>query len=204
MLTAENRKKTITKTWTATLAGLSLLAISGLLLTGADGSHPPRYDAEGNLVQPQREAWREWVQVGTPLTPNSLNPPTAAFPEFHNVYMPPADVDHYRRTGEFREGTILIKELVTVGHEQALSGKGFFAGEFAGLEAAVKDTTRFPDEPGGWAYFTFSHEAPPYPRVAARQATASCNACHQAGTESGVAEDFVFLSYYPLLRAAHP
>jgi len=67
----------------------------------------------------------------------------------------------------------------------------------------VKDSKRYPEEPGGWAYFTFSHGAPPYPRTATRQATESCNGCHEAGTKAGDATDFVFSSYYPILRSAH-
>ena len=107
-------------------------------------------------------------------------------------------------TGEFRDGTILIKELVSVGSTKALSGNGFFEGDFIGLEATVKDSKRYPDEPGNWAYFTFSHAAPPYPKTAKQQPTGACNSCHAAGTAAGDAEDFVFVSYYPVLRAAKP
>jgi len=162
------------------------------------------FNAGGDLLQPEGYAWRTWVQVGTPVTPNSLNPPAAPFPEFHNVYMPRGDFEHYAKTGQFRDGTILIKELVSVGATSALSGKGFFMGEFVGLEATIKDSKRFPEEPGNWAYFTFSHEAPPYPASAKQQPTGACNACHQAGTQAGQAEDFVFTAYYPVLRAAKP
>jgi hypothetical protein len=114
--------------------------------------------------------------------------------------MPRGDFEHYAKTGQFRDGTILIKELVSVGATSALSGKGFFMGEFVGLEATIKDSKRFPEEPGNWAYFTCSHEAPPYPASAKQQPTGACNACHQAGQ----AEDFVLTAYYPVLRAAKP
>ncbi len=188
-------------TATATIA---CLAAGSFFLLGAHHETGIMYSTAGDLLQPKNYDWRSWVHVGTPLTPNSLNPPAAPFPEFHNVYMPPADFAHYQKTGEFRDGTILIKELVTVGATRALSGKGFFEGEFAGLEATIKDAKRFPQEPGNWAYFTFSHAAPPYPASAKQQPTGSCNACHEAGTQSGVAEDFVFTAYYPVLRAAKP
>lgn len=188
-------------TATATLAGLAVISFA---LLGAHHETGVRYDEKGDLLQPEGYVWRSWVQVGTPLTPNSLNPPAAPFPEFHNVYMPAADYAHYHKTGEFRDGTILIKELVTVGATQASSGKGFFQGEFAGLEATIKDSKRFANEPGNWAYFSFSHEAPPYPASAKQQPTGACNACHDAGTKTGVAEDFVFTAYYPVLRAAKP
>jgi len=189
--------------WVAAAAIVALAAPLGPALLGAKPDPgAPAYDAHGNLLQPQDYAWREWVHIGTPLTPNSLNPPVAPFPEFHNVYIRPSDLQHYAETGTFRDGTMLIKELASVGSTKALSGNGFFEGEFIGLEATVKDSRRFPGEPGNWAYFTFSHEKPPYPRIAKQQPTAACNACHQQGTQAGAAKDFVFVSYYPVLRAA--
>jgi hypothetical protein len=189
--------------WTAGAAIIAFVIGLGPALLGAQsGASAPSYDEDGNLHQPEGYAWREWIHIGTPLTPNSLNPPEAPFPEYHNVYIRPSDFQHYAATGTFRDGTMLIKELVSVGSTQALSGKGFFEGEFIGLEATVKDSRRFPDEPGNWAYFTFSHEKPPYPKTAQQQPTAACNTCHQQGTQQGAAQDWVFISYYPVLRAA--
>jgi len=40
--------------------------------------------ANGKLDRPT--GYREWVYVGTPVTPNDMNNGKAAFPEFHNVY----------------------------------------------------------------------------------------------------------------------
>ena len=114
------------------------------------------FTAEGDLVRP--EGYREWVYVGTPLTPNDMNNGAAPFPEFHNVYIDPDSWKHYSQTGEFPEGTTLVKELVSVGSKQAVSGAGYFMGDFIGLEAAIKSKERFPDEPGYWAYFSFGHE----------------------------------------------
>ena len=160
-----------------------------------------KINEKGELIQPKNFAWREWIYVGTPVTPNSLNPPEAAFPEFHNVYIDTVSFAEFKKTGKFRDGTILIKELVSVGAEQASSGKGYFEGDFIGLEATVKNSKQFPNEPGNWAYFTFSHKAPPYPESAKMQPAASCNtACHQALA----ADDWVFTQYYPVLRAAKP
>lgn len=160
-----------------------------------------KFNEQGELIQPKNFEWREWIYVGTPVTPHSLNPPEASFPEFHNVYIDPESFKHYSKTGKFRDGTVLIKELVSVGATEASSGKGYFEGDFIGLEASIKDSKRFKDEPGFWAYFTFSHKAPPYPETAKLQPAASCNtACHQAKA----ADDWVFTQHYPVLRAAKP
>jgi hypothetical protein len=165
------------------------------------------FNADGKVQQPK--SWRQWVFVGTPLTPNALNDGKAAFPEFHNVYIEPGAYTHYQQTGKFPEGTQITKELVMIrapdgankdGSTDEVSGTGYFQGEFTGLELTVKDTKRFAKEPGGWAYFSFGHKGQPYAKTAAAFPTASCNACHQAAA----AEDFVFTQFYPVLRAAKP
>lgn len=152
--------------------------------------------ADGELDRPV--GYREWVYVGTPVTPNDMNNGKAAFPEFHNVYIDPKSWAHWKKNGEFRDGTILVKELVSVGSKAAVSGNGYFEGNFVGLEATIKSSKHFPNEPGNWAYFSFStpdHKtlttsAKAFPKEA-------CNACHQVSAET----DWVFTQYYPVLRA---
>lgn len=152
---------------------------------------------DGKLARPT--GYREWVYVGTPLTPNDMNGGKANFPEFHSVYIDPVSWKIWKETGKFREGTVIIKEMTSVGSKSATSGKGYFMGEFAGLEASIKSTKFFPNEPGNWAYFSFStedhktlkKESDPLP-------AAACNACHTAAA----ADDWVFTQYYPALRAA--
>ena len=152
---------------------------------------------DGELDRPT--GYREWVYVGTPVTPNDLNNGKAAFPEFHNVYIDPQSWKEWKKTGTFRDGTILIKELVSVGSKSAVSGNGYFMGEFIGLEATIKSKKHFPNEPGNWAYFSFStpdHSA--LKPKAMKFAAAACNACHEASA----ATDWVFTQYYPVLRGA--
>ena len=70
----------------------------------------------------------------------------------------------------------------------------------AALEAAIKDSKRFKDEPGYWAYFSFGHKYPLKAEVA-KGAVASCNQCH---ADNAGKTDWVFSQYYPVLRAAAP
>jgi len=163
--------------------------------SGGSGA-PFRIDTGGQLQRP--EGYREWVFVGEPLTPNDMNGGKAPFPEFHSVYIDPESFEHYEKTGDFRDGTILVKELLSVGSKQAVSGKGYFMGDFIGLEATIKSSKHFPDEPGNWAYFSFTEPDGPPRDTAEAFPTASCNACH----EGAAADDFVFTQYYPVLRAA--
>jgi hypothetical protein len=155
------------------------------------------FTPDGKLKRPV--GYRKWMYIGTPLTPNDLNGGEAGFPEFDAVYIDPESFAHYEKTGEFRDGTVMIKELITVGSKEAPSGKGYFRGDFRGLEASIKDSKRFKDEPGSWAYFSFGHKYP-LKAEAAKFPAASCNACH----EPGAAKDYVFSQYYPVLRAAAP
>ena len=67
------------------------------------------------------------------------------------------------KTGTFPEGTLIVKELTRVlnptfpdGSRKEPSGRGFFNGEFNGIDAAVKDSKRFAAT-NGWGYFTFGH-----------------------------------------------
>ena len=184
--------------------GTSVLAIAtiGLLIgaapeEGESDASSLNFTEEGALVLP--EGYRQWVFVGSTVTPNDMNDGNAAFPEFHHVYIDPASFTSYQQTGQFPEGTMLVKELVAVGSKQGSSGNGYFPGGFNGVAAAVKSAKHFPDEPGNWAYFSFGSH-PDLAESASALPTASCNACHQA---SG-AEDWVFTQYYPVLRAAKP
>lgn len=152
------------------------------------------YNDQGALIRPKDH--REWVFIGAPVTPNDMNNGKAAFPEFHNVYIDPMSFVEYKKTGMFPNGTVILKELVSVGGKAMPSGNGYFQGDFVSLEAMVKDTKRFEEEPGGWAFFRFG-EAPHYNPTGARMKTESCNSCH-----SGAEEDYVFTDTYPVLRAA--
>ncbi|WP_282608590.1 cytochrome P460 family protein [Pelagibius sp. Alg239-R121] len=190
----------------------SLLAgVTACSMTNAadDAVTPAIFAADGQVMIPKD--WRQWVYVGTPLTPNALNDGKAPFPEFHNVYIEPTAFAHWQSTGKFANGTQIVKELVLIRQKDAdemnedgstgeVSGVGYFQGEFAGLELTVKDTTRYPDEPGGWAYYSFGHNSPPYADTAKAFPTEACNACH----ETNAADDFVFTQFYPVLRAAKP
>jgi len=183
---------------------------SGLSISAAQaqGVNQAKFNSDGKVNIPTD--WRQWVFVGTPLTPNALNGGKAAFPEFHNVYIEPSAYKHWKKTGKFAEGTQIAKELVLIrkkdkeemnkdGSTGEVSGVGYFQGEFTGLELTVKDNKRFAKDPGGWAYFSFGHKLP-YAKTAKAFPAKSCNACHQ----SAAADDFVFTQFYPVLRAAKP
>ncbi|HSM39306.1 MAG TPA: cytochrome P460 family protein, partial [Afifellaceae bacterium] len=150
----------------------------------------PQWTADGELVLP--EGFHEWVFVGSPLTPNALNDGQAGFPEYHNVYVRPEPLKIYRDTGEWPDGTIMLKELQLMlpgtnadGSREEASGRGFFPGALNGIDISVKDSTRFKDT-NDWGFFNFGHHAPPYAETAAAAPADECAACHMANPEGMV------------------
>ena len=121
------------------------------------------FDSDGKLKLPTPATFRRWVLVGAPLTPEGLNNNNAGFPEYHNVYIEEKNVDAYLKTGSFPEGTVIVKELTRVlkptfpdGSRTEPSGRGYFNGEFNGIDLTVKDSKRFA-KTNGWGFFTFGH-----------------------------------------------
>ena len=161
----------------------------------------PKWTTEGKLQLPKD--FHTWVFLGAPLTPNTLNDGQAGFPEYHNVYIQPQAYQAYRKTGQFPEGTILLKELqLTVrgsnadGSRVEASGRGYFPGTLNGIDISVKDSKRF-KATNGWGFFNFGHHAPPYAKTAAVQPKDACAGCHIAN-----ATDMVFSKFYaPILEA---
>ena len=183
------------------LGSIAPILLTGMLLSQAapvsagEQTNFARYTADNELLRPKN--YREWVFIGASVTPNDLNEGSPAFPEFHNVYIDPASWSHWQETGEFRNGTVIVKELVSVGSTAAVSGKGYFPGEFNGIAAMVKDDKRFADRPENWAFFGFaSYEA----NNGNIQADESCSGCHK----ENAGQDMVFTQYYPVLRDGKP
>ncbi len=159
------------------------------------------FDADGKLKLPT--GYRRWVFVGAPLTPNGLNNGKAGFPEYHHVYVEEKNLDVYLKTGSFPEGTVIVKELTRVlnptfpdGSRTEPSGRGYFNGEFNGMDVTVKDSKRFANT-NAWGFFNFGHHPLPYAESAKEASAAECAGCHA----SFVAKtDMTWVQFYPILR----
>src|ERR1700745_3374808 len=153
------------------------------------------------------DGFRKCVFVGAPLTPNALNDGKANFPEYHLVYIEQKNVDAYLKTGEFPEGTVIVKELTRVlnptfpdGSRTEPSGRGYFNGQYNGIDLTVKDTKRFA-KTNGWGFFTFGHHPLPYADSAAEAPATECAGCHIANV---AATDMTWIQFYPILRDKDP
>ena len=165
------------------------------------------FDDQGRLKLPDPHVFRKWIFVGAPLTPNGLNNGKANFPEFHHVYVEEKNLDAYLKTGSFPEGTIFVKELTRVlkpafpdGSRREPSGRGYFNGEFNGIDVSVKDSQRF-SKTNGWGFFTFGHHPLPYADWAAEASASECASCHQTYVAK---TDMSWIQFYPILRDGNP
>ena len=159
------------------------------------------FNADGTMQLPT--GFRRWVFVGAPLTPNALNDGKANFPEYHHVYIEQKNVDAYLKTGEFPEGTVIVKELTRVlnpefpdGSRKEPSGRGYFNGEYNGMDVTVKDSKRFADT-NNWGFFNFGHHAWPLEESAKEASASECAGCHIANVAQ---TDMTWIQFYPLLR----
>jgi hypothetical protein len=198
----------------ASFAGIALIG-AGLRLrpttaVAAGGQQSPAANNQGSseVFEPDGKVrlptgFRSWVFVGAPLTPNGLNHGEAGFPEYHHVYVEKKNVDAYLKTGSFPEGTVIVKELTRVlsptfpdGSREEPSGRGFFNGEYNGIDMTVKDSKRFA-KTNGWGFFTFGHHPLPYDKFAGEASVAQCAGCHIANVAK---TDMTWVQFYPLLR----
>jgi len=204
----ENTSKEILmmQKYLAIVGGVGLVAASVFLLNTrpvaaqSQGS-AAMFDSNGNMKLPT--GFRKWVFVGAPLTPDGLNNGKAGFPEYHNVYVEAKNVDVYLKTGSFPEGTVIVKELTRVlspmfpdGSRTEPSWRGFFNGEYNGIDLTIKDSKRFA-KTNGWGFFTFGHHPLPYEKTSAEKSVTECAGCHIANV---AATDMTWIQFYPLLR----
>jgi hypothetical protein len=171
------------------------------------------FNPDGTVQLPT--GFRKWVFVGAPLTPEGLNNgkfncnaegkncTKSNFPEYHHVYIEQKNVDVYMKTGDFPEGTVIVKELTRVrdpefpdGSRKEPSGRGYFNGAYNGIDMSIKDSKRFA-KTNGWGFFTFGHHPMPYEKTSAERPAAECAGCHIANVAS---TDMTYIQFYPLLR----
>jgi hypothetical protein len=175
----------------AVLAGIGALNVRSSAPAAEAHMAVPRYTAEGALLRPKDI--QTWVLTGASIGLGYSNGGNGNGPgEFHNVQMQPEAYEAYVKTGKFPEKTMLIITRYTPEQKVSINKHGYFEGELAGMEVALKDHEHFKE---GWAYFDFSgmnglHEtARAFPKE-------MCYSCH---VEHG-ADDNVFTQFYPILR----
>ena len=141
--------------WLVLLGAVSTLVVAVLAVRGGEAEDPYSVyvDAAGNMRVP--EDYREWAFLGSwHIAPQKGVNDTAGVAGFHNVYTQHDTIDAYRRTGEFPDGAVIVKELLGSRGGRLTTGEVSWATGIEGWFVMIKDTQgRFPDNPlwgGGW------------------------------------------------------
>ena len=177
-----------------TPADLFAVGLCLALSTIAESNSEPRFTAKNDLIRP--EGYREWVFVGASLGMSyDEDSGKQSHSRFHNVYLHPDAYQHFKKTGGFPEKTILAMEVFTPGSQASINRQGSFEDRSVGLEAAVKDSSRFDES---WAYFSFTESEGKLKTSATAFAKDRCWSCHNEHAANGN----VFTQFYPVLREA--
>ncbi len=151
------------------------------------------------------KGYRHWVHTYTSweaITTTILDGTVTKTPELHSVYVEPNTYRIFMKTGKWPEGALMVKEFSTTNTDpEACAGPPsytcklgtstvIFPQERTGIGMMLKDSARYPKEPGGWAYFSFGHQAPPYQTVSSARGHAQCAQCHIDNV--GLKDDYVW------------
>jgi hypothetical protein len=147
------------------------------------------FDSDGSVHLPKN--FRRWENVGTRYKANGTNildGKEIVVPELMNTYVESSAFDHYKSTGQWPDGTQIVKELseIRVGQDcdkttrlcSSPLGEGIFQQKYFGVGMMVKDSKRFPDAPGNWGYFGFLRDSSNYEGVAKVRPQGQCSSCH--------------------------
>jgi len=150
-----------------------------------------QFNERGELLRPAD--FREWVFLasGLGMTYGPAAPGPGQPAPFSNVFVNPEAYRAFMQTGRWPDGTLFILEIRHAVENASINNGGRTQGDVMALEAAVKDTTRFPD--GGWAYISFDSPQGPREAAAPLPRTASCYSCHS--THGAV--EWTFTQFYP-------
>lgn len=181
-------------------AAIGLLS-AGLMSSSAlaeDLPPPAKFNADNRLELPLD--YREWIQVGANVSPNELNNGKAPFNEMRTIYMDRGAFKHWKETGEFRTGTLILKEVMSIIRYQGMTGSGYGAGEVVAVAGMLKDPVKFANEPGQWGFYRFPklEGSDFFQKTSEQFPTGKCSGCHTAGAQ----DDMVFTQHYPVLTDA--
>ena len=168
---------------------LTIVAVRGFGKPPLEGK-APRFLANNEIALPQD--YREWVFVSSGLG-MSYNAPDAGqtkLPQFNNVFVKPEAYRSFMKTGKWPDGTMFVMELRRSKTNESINTSGSFQTDLLGIEAEVKDESRFPAK---WGFYQFTNATTAGKLLPAT--TTECQSCH---SQHG-AVDNTFVQFYPTL-----
>jgi hypothetical protein len=170
-------------------AALAVAVAGGLAAAAVSQAQPAKsalaYTADGKLVFPKD--YRTWVYLSTGVDMAYVDGPAPSAHVFDSVFVDPASYAAYQKTGTWPDKTVMVLEVRKGQGRGSINKNGVYQTDRVGMEAHVKDVTRFKS---GWAFFPLNGE----PTNALSQ-TSACNVCH----EQHGAVDTTFVQFYPTL-----
>jgi hypothetical protein len=182
------------KTYLAALLATAVAVVIGLSRPGLtediSSASVPRYTEDGKLMRPGN--YREWIYLSSGLGMN-YGPAAHDAPEFTNVFVAPAAYKHYMASGAWPDKTMFVLEEYSASSHGSIVKQGQFQDALLGVEAEVKDESRFPEK---WAYFGFGVDG----KTASKIQQDRCWSCHN----QNAAVENSFVQFYPtLLKVAY-
>ncbi|MGD0437970.1 MAG: cytochrome P460 family protein, partial [Bryobacteraceae bacterium] len=115
-------------------------------------SGSPQFTPDNQLLTPPD--YREWIYLSSGLGmtygPIGKENPDSN-PMFDNVFVTPVAYRAFLQTGKWPEKTMFILEARSSVSHGSINNGGHYQTDRMGVEAEVKDTSRFPGN--GWAFF---------------------------------------------------
>lgn len=182
------------KTYFAAVLATAVAVAIGLSRRGLtedlSSASVPQYTQDGKLMRPGN--YREWIYLSSGLGMN-YGPAAHDAPEFTNVFVAPAAYKHYMASGAWPDKTMFVLEEYSASSHGSIVKQGQFQDALLGVEAEVKDESRFPEK---WAYFGFGVDG----KTASKIPQDHCWSCHN----QNAAVENSFVQFYPtLLKVAY-
>jgi hypothetical protein len=167
---------------------------SQAVLGQSPGALSPYVDADGTISIPSD--FREWAYLGTWSIAGDDEEGGAA--EFHVVYTQPESIEAYRRTGEFPDGAVLVKELIEADTGDLTTGRVSWARRVTGWFIMIKDRQGRFEGNGlwgdGWGWSLFQADDPA--TTVTENYKTECLPCHVPARK----DDWVYVRGYPVLN----
>ena len=164
------------------------------VLGQSPGAFSPYVDADGAISIPPD--FRERAYLGAWSVAGDDEAGGAA--ELHVVYTQPESIEAYRRTGEFQDGAVLVKELFGTDTDDMTTGRVSWAKRVTGWFIMIKDREgRFQGSGlwgDGWGWALLSADDPA--TTVTEDYRAECIPCHVPAKM----DDWVYVRGYPALH----
>ena len=178
------------------IAAVVLAGIAGPIASelSAESDFSPYVTTDGAILLP--DGFRDWAFLGTWVVAGGDDEGGAA--GLHTVYTQPETVSHFRETGEFPDGAVLVKELLSAETADMTTGHISRAGATDGWFIMIKDAEgRFAGNPlwgSGWGWALFEASDPM--TTVTEDYENDCIPCHVPAKDN----DWIYIEGYPALN----